>query len=536
MSCEKIENNWHWKNGKSSSMTIGGVTIPMNYFTCGVYYFDGIFQVVKFPKGMQLYHGSKPLADANVEYPNGLTFYETYDFSQKRQPPLRFNEDELVSKEITEIISEQLNPNPAWYGDEEVASLYSSQSSKQTKKLIFSYELKKDAVFIILDNDFNLWQILNGDVPDEIKNTINRMFDFKGNFHFDSLKFGEINVVKGRTSFSDVDFKFSQWLCSFAEKEKYVGYAANNIINNDRSIFHLEFMICNSPKWLKRNLENPSDWQYNSQKPKGMLNILLSQFSLFKTTNVDFHSGNLYEHSIWSLLFAEKLVLSPLFPGMPALSKETQKFIAGIAFIHDIGKLDPENCKKTAKGFVYHTLPKHPEIGEKIITGEKKLTVFNKQLEAVGFFDIQSLLKELGYQPSDYTVIGDMIGLHWEFGFYVSQLQRLISENNTQITEQQFELAARAFITKVGNRSFMFYYGLIVISIADILASQPFTDFLPKYQNAVSRFFPGISNVPKKYRGGNVKDLTSYLREKLTATVFSTLIKQGITLDNSVKI
>ena len=72
--CGALNDKWDWKNGESYTDTNieGGRTqIIRNYFDCGTYFFDGNFNVVKFPKGMTIYHGSFPLANAVVGFPVG---------------------------------------------------------------------------------------------------------------------------------------------------------------------------------------------------------------------------------------------------------------------------------------------------------------------------------------------------------------------------------------------------------------------------------------------------------------------------------
>ena len=42
--------------------------IKRNYFDCGEYFFDGTFNVVKFRKGLTIFHGSYNLSNAQVEF------------------------------------------------------------------------------------------------------------------------------------------------------------------------------------------------------------------------------------------------------------------------------------------------------------------------------------------------------------------------------------------------------------------------------------------------------------------------------------
>lgn len=77
MACNDINSTiWNWKSGDQYLGSIGQLKIPFNYFSCGTYYFDGSFRVVKFPKGMILYHGSGAIANAGVEFPLGKDFYD----------------------------------------------------------------------------------------------------------------------------------------------------------------------------------------------------------------------------------------------------------------------------------------------------------------------------------------------------------------------------------------------------------------------------------------------------------------------------
>ena len=159
---------------------------------------------------------------------------------------------------------------------------------------------------------------------------------------YSDTEFGTISIKrKKRRSYREVDLPFADWLCTYIP-EDYAGYAANTPVEKKQRYFHLEFMFCNPLKWLKRNLANPLDWQHSNLKNAPVeIALLLDQMALYKSTNVDFHAGNLLEHSIWSLLFAEQLVLNTPKYGIPDL--DIQKKIAATAFIHDIGKMAPNS-------------------------------------------------------------------------------------------------------------------------------------------------------------------------------------------------
>jgi len=351
MACAKIPL-WDWKKGSQISINLGGASIPMNYFSCGTYYFDGEYQVVKFPKGMQLYHGSGALANANVEFPAGIDFYKPH---QMGTPP-HINTNKLIqdvinqpSQSVAFETTKFFNIPPGWFGTPETAKTYSLQNPKFTKtcgdKCVNVYEFKEDCVFLLLDNNFNIWRLLNDpNVPEENKKRLKFMFDLENtNVDYSDNEFGNISIErKKRRSYRDVDLPFTDWLCNYMPKG-YAGYAANTPVEKKQQYFHLEFMFCNPLKWLKRNLKNPLDWQhFKTQVDQGVppqISTFLEQMSYYKSTNINFHAGNLLEHSIWCLLFAEQLVLNTPKYGIPDIS--IQKKIAAIAFIHDIGKMAP---------------------------------------------------------------------------------------------------------------------------------------------------------------------------------------------------
>jgi hypothetical protein len=535
MACSKIPL-WDWKKGWNTSINIGSAHIPMNYFSCGTYYFDGEYQVVKFPKGMQLYHGSGALANANVEFPAGVDLYKPYNMGSKSN----INGVELIKSTIENPYqsvefetSKFFKISPGWFGTPNIATTYSLQNKKFANKCgdkcINVYELKEDCIFLLLDNNFNIWKILNNpNVPQKNKDQLKFMFDLQHfGAEFSETEFGKLIFKhKKRLSFREVDLPFTDWLCSFIPRE-YAGYAANTPVEKKKIYFHLEFMFCNPLKWLKRNLSNPIDWQNMDLKNAPVeISLLLDQMSLYKSVNVDFHAGDLFEHSIWSLLFAEQLVLNNTRYGIPDI--ETQKKIAASAFIHDIGKMTP-NSKHVVKRnneYIYFSIPDHPKIGGDYIRGTQSLPILNKNLEQIGTFNINGLLTELGFKQQDFSNLAKIIDLHWELGNYINKWS---GPGDLKTVDE--------YINHVGSKqSFVFFYSLIVVSTADVLASQPYgMNNLTAELNHKSRFFPFITNVPKKYRGGDVADITSERRNAFSESVLDRVLEKSKEQDNKIQ-
>lgn len=528
MACAKI-SDWDWKKGNQTSIDLGsGAKIPLNYFSCGTYYFDGEFQVVKFPKGMQLYHGSGNLSNANVEFPVGIDFYRPYNISSTSKINKNDLIQDLINKPDQSVAFESskfIQTSPAWFGNSEIATFYSAQNPTYFKscgtKCISAYELKEDCVFLLLNNNFNLWRFLNDStIPEVNKQQLRFMFNLSEvEAEYSDTEFGNINIKrKRRRSFRDVDIPFTKWLCSYLPKD-YAGYAANTPVEKKKHYFHLEFMFCNPIRWLKRNLTNSIDWQHSNFNDGPVeISRLLNQMALYKSMNVDFHAGNLLEHSIWSLLFAEQLVLNTPKYGIPSL--DIQKKIAALAFIHDIGKMAPnnENVVKRKQDCVYFSIPEHPQIGSDYILGLQHLPLLDDNMNQVGFLNIVNLLSELGFMEADIPGAAKIVDLHWEFGSYL------------QMWKGFHDMATvDAYINRVGNdEPFAFFYALIIVSVADILASQPYgVNNLTAELNHHSRFFSFISNVPKKYRGGDLVDVTSEKRNSFSDCILKRVYERG---------
>jgi hypothetical protein len=457
---------WDWKTGKQT----GG---PLNYFSCGTYYFDGEFQVVKFPKGMKIFRSlPEKIADSQFELPLGLDYYDPFKTGSKSKIDRKKLETSLKQgdKSVQYETSKFFTISPSWFGTHELTNIDSV------------YELLEDCVFILLGNTFNGWKLLaNSHIPEQQL----KLDDFATWFCQDFL--GEIADIA----------------------DHYAGYALESPNNKQQ----LELMICNASRWLKRNLKH--------QNIKGSSNgifILLKQMSFYKTSNVDFHAGNLFEHSIWSLLYAEQLVLNTPKIGIPNIA--LQKRIASTALIHDIGKMLPDNPNsvKRSDEIISFSNPGHVKSGGEFIRGIRPLPILNENMKQIGVFNMKALLNDLGFQTdAEIEDVAKILDLHYEFGKHLTKWQ---GYDDSQTVEN--------FIKTVGDEPFEFFYSLIIVSIADIMASQPFgSNNLTAELNHNSRFFPFISNVPKKYRGSDLSDATAEKRN-----LFSERILERVMMKN----
>ena len=514
--CQYAQN---WQTGDFNGLKLPGHIKP-DYFYCGQYYFDGRYVVVKFPKGMSLYHGSKPLANAAVNLPLGKEYYMPSEFEGANPyPEIKLEEAGNSEFSIEELLTEKSSFTQSWFADPENAKKYSDGCCVQ------SYKLKHDSVFILLDNELNIETILESpDIDIEAKKKLRKMFgmpdDPQGRIEYELGKsnnpFGIIGnikykrgskpvVEKQRISDYDTDKAFAAWFCNHFNESDYAGYCAPDQFKNDTG-FHLEFIYCNSALYLERDLTNPVDIFYEdaSLYPE-KVRILVNQMRYYETTNTDFHSGNLLQHSVWTLLFTESL-LGQLVdlnnPQEPQLDDRKRSIIIAAGLLHDIGKMNPNKCFKNTKRnkFIYHDIPTHPEDGAAYF--DIGIPILDDNLEIVGRMLPHDILTEMipDITPEEVNLVKDVVALHWFFGKDVVKYKN---------SPKRYKQAIAGYKKKFGDVLTMI--ATMIVSISDIEASQPFTlDKLASLQpgeikDAIrSKVFKYIVSKPKLYRGGNI--------------------------------
>ncbi len=549
--CKDLVPNWNWFNGDVFTDNTTSVTFTRNYFDCGIYMFDGTFNVVKFPAGMTLYHGSANLANGVAEFPVGLQYYTEFDMSDPTNNILiKQSKPELLSvaasseETIETIISESIPITAGWYADPSVAFSYSAQGMVDPLKTICkgkcvnAYVLKKDITMMILDDDYNIAKLLlspDSVVPENKKQELQAMFQLtsrtplrtNSDNPFDRVRY----PMKARKSVRAWDLPFAEWTCkNVVDLQGYAGYAATSQHSQAHGgKFHLEFIFCNAFKYLKRDLTNVHDWQVK-RPATGVVGEFMNQLGLYESTNVDFHAGNLLQHSIWTLLFAEKILqtneIQMNFSKNTEFVQHLSRFTAFCAFIHDIGKMSIDNVKVNNKRnkFIFFAIPDHPTIGANYI--QEGIPIYDQDLNAKGTITYDQLV--LGFNLPYATqspwkeIAFAVLRLHWEFG---DTLRRFNLTDKTEAQAMTFgmefvEKALSVYSPPTGNSDsltiiYSYIYILLVVSVADIRGALPYGKNRLKESsvttielNKSSSFFPMITNMPRKYRGGNVRKIS----------------------------
>ena len=577
--CGALNDKWDWKTGNSYvDNTIGGGRTPIlrNYFDCGTYFFDGNFNVVKFPKGMTIYHGSLRLANGVAGFPVGFQYYNP-------ETPNIPTVDTILAgssnESIEELISTHVPITAGWYGNLDIAkkysigNIYNNPEKLCGDKCVFAYKLKKDIIMLLLDNDYNIAKIFgNTNAPEELKKALEIMFGLTGKRNNYIISPDKVNTIiypdKKRYSEYVTDANFAKLACTnIINVLNYSGYCANNQTSSKshyshtaegRTGFHLEFIFCNAFKWLKRDLMNPNDWQSqavinNPILVDPLIKIYYQELSLYETTNINFHSGNLLEHSIWTLLWSEYILNQEgefkrlLIPNLIINNDDNiKRIIAFAAFIHDIGKMaykiDPTIVyNRLRKKFIYFDVKEHMKYGADFIKSGI-FPVYDDNGNNTTNININTLFSKFNIELKYKELIIMIITLHWDFGNILRTFNDVLKATSDEKTASNaisklvddylnsvYTMMKPANIETFG----VCVSSLLIVSISDSLATQPYgIDRITNKKiiagslgflslNKQSLYFPFLTNMPKNYNGRNLP-------------IISKLYTTGIDLSNQI--
>ena len=145
-----------------------------------------------------------------------------------------------------------------------------------------------------------------------------------------------------------------------------------------------------------------------SENKRPLWHILANDFQHYTTTNVNWHAGDLYAHSVWTALTLEQWFEEKKFWIVDVDSKyKNLLIIAG--YLHDIGK-GGDGEKK------YFTKPNHPQTGFQYLTQSKPYQLINSPIDN---FDTSSYLNQLNFSETEQKIIAVLAGIHESFGLNV---------------------------------------------------------------------------------------------------------------------
>jgi hypothetical protein len=332
--------------------------------------------------------------------------------------------------------------------------------------------------------------------------------DYKKGLNSSNVPMKVVNIGHlTRKSSYDQDRTIARWLCHNIIYGNYSGYCVPTQINTKgESLMHQEFIFCNSLLYLERDLSNPEDMFYDPEEYPKNIKTLFDQMKKYETTNSNFHGGNLFEHSIWSLLFSEHLS-GRTDPPMP---DRLRKLIIASGLIHDIGKMHPKSCSlnKTRDKYVYMDIKNHPEIGAEYF--ETGIPILNDNLEEIGRLMPQEILKDVipDITDDEIDVARNVVLFHLHFGSQI--LDKFATRGDV------YNSAVKNYITlfaKAKDRETS-VIATILVSIADIEATQPYTSKKLTSRSTAdikslmrSQILPYIISKPKIYRGTDLAEV-----------------------------
>lgn len=606
--------NPNWINDPNIDNHTDILGVSRDQTDCGMYFYDGEFNCIRFPVETIFYNGSSGSANSLSEFPAGFIFYRMYDVFDPNvfNPPNNFVD--LVAQsneELEEIISQHYPVTASWFSDLATAQAYSKKPPNPPydpniqkrhiacdSNCVLAYRAKKEINMILLNDNYNIAKFLQlaptAPANPDVRASLNLMFGINpGSPSLNPVRTDKYEVFervdiknKERHSYTENDSIFVKWFCRTVNASgKYSGLCAPRISTQHHGgMFAKEYIFCNVFKWLKRDLSNPNDWQYNPSAIPIEISVYIEQLKKYESVNINFHSGNLYEHSVWSLLYAEFQVHNLLINSLQKLVEDEKTQVPDInlfndiyklscvcSFLHDIGNIGfkSKNIKRNIKRgkFQYFSIPNHPDIGANYIgrlynmkTMKKYdgIKIYNDMLEDTKMeLDIQSMINLMlkgnaSIPVSDEVlyIIRGVIKGHLRFGEVLEEINRFKVQNryNSPYNEVEMNGFARLYLldplkgisrhlAKYNTKEVDFFYFKIfvycsiVTSISDILATQPYgigqldrwlggTPAAKNILNTTSNYFPYISNVSKKYKGVNFAEELKVLTNGIECAKF----------------
>lgn len=212
---------------------------------------------------------------------------------------------------------------------------------------------------------------------------------------------------------------------------------------------------------------------------------LLDDFKHYITNNIDWHSGDLYQHSIWVSNVVAKWWkdnrhwVKDIDPKDKNLS-----ILAGL--IHDIGKggtLAPGAnafgypplttiSDGSTKYYPYYDIRLHPKTGFDYLTKKS----YKLAPDGTKLFDYDSFFDKFNISDEDRKLLAIIVGIHWDFGGIVFKKKDTIpnDEDRYKIYLNNLRCLAINANYNNGNIDERLIRIALLVSAADVLGTFPF--------------------------------------------------------------
>lgn len=419
----------------------------------------GDIETFLLPARCPLYHGTRSVAltEADVPYPVGPVRYDP-----------RTSRDE---------------PAVSYYSSVDVARYYAGREG-----VLLAFETSRPLALVrgSAANFERFWP----ECPDAVRQSLATLYGFRPGVRTLSRRKGSVT-----------DVSWVEWLRRRFDRT-FDGVFVDRLWRDPERTTDLslrgasqdEVILFDATECLRRRLEDPLDWQHSPfLHLSSAIHELRVQMGRYETTNARFHAGNLWEHSVWSCLWAERLPALLGIPEPPFLAS-----VSALALLHDIGKCRPEECLRRGDRWVYFSQPRHPEAGADLLSGRAPFPRIDDDGNVApdGAF-VGRLLRDLGLDGEEAAWIAER---HWDLGPVLARWKRsgccprLARDFVAETLEKKKKKEGRG---KSGG--FDDVLKLLLVSLADVLAAQPPHPSTPMV-NLASRFWP-VVNVPRVYKG-----------------------------------
>lgn len=510
------------------------------WFECGKYYFDGIFNVITFPKNMSLYHGSRQLAYYNVKYPLGIKYFDM-NYNWMGSDGIKFLKSNAPIEEKKSLIEERTPFVVGYYGDQEVANSYSAQQSGSEAcgmNCTFAFKLVKDATFVDLYDPYNLMVLITSDefLSKQGKKVLEKAYKITGQKNFMDMQktfgagfnnlpknmypllqqafnpFRRFLIDSTRGSLRNPDYLVPTEMLKSIIPRGYAGFCnprspyTSGTLKGQYRFAELVFGK-NVLDYVERDFTNPFDWQYfDNKRLFGEIGKLINDMKMYETLNINFHQGDLYQHSVWVALYIQNQFTNST-EWVQGIPYELRDLCVISGFLHDIGKGGDLL-------FTYYDKPEHPETGFEYIIGNKlyRLSEDNVAL------DIATLLKNINVSPKYKGVVAFLVLSHWEFGDHI----RRMNGSNTSEIAIEYASKLKKMWTRSGlnpdtDSAVILANMAMLVSACDIMGSEAYMnterfdelakelakkpDKIVNDLNEHLKSFEYIVNTPKVHRG-----------------------------------
>ncbi len=135
---------------------------------------------------------------------------------------------------------------------------------------------------------------------------------------------------------------------------------------------------------------------------------LMKDMQFYKSDDHSYHSGDVYEHSIWVLRTVASWLQNKEYPWTVGIDiKKYKNILVLAAFLHDIGKCGDNKFDWKGKS-------SHPEVGFDYLTGCKAYQ--SRNIPKLNNLDFKNIGEEFGLRDVDMRLVAILVGMHYKFG------------------------------------------------------------------------------------------------------------------------